>query len=320
MDKIKLRYNGIVLIKALQKCFDNEKKRTFDELIERLRVLIDIYENDGPQQAKLFKLFRKVVIKKLFIYKEEVYRIKKLYYLLNLTMYNLETAKSRWIRQLIRKWRFVNVMKKMAKKKMELMYKNLHVSYLEMVNTIFSDSEKLNPSVVKEFERFGYGVGMFVNEDPYTPRESKNCLEIKKQYIFHPVEVEKTYKITKKVFEKEIKQEKYVSSAKDFDGKYSTESADLKSKHSKSMNKYGKEGYEFDEDTGKVFEGYSKKEDMKEGEDKNKSKSKSKSKLKAHYSTKPQDIEKEKEAKEKDNEEEEEYEEEEEEERNEKNM
>jgi len=116
--------------------------------------------------------------------------MNKLFYLINLTMFNQELAKNRWIRQIIRKWRFVTFMKKMARKKMELMYKNLHVSYLEMVNSIFSDEEKLNPSVVKEFERFGYDVGMFINEDPFTPKEGKNVLGVKKQYLFQPIDLD----------------------------------------------------------------------------------------------------------------------------------
>ena len=84
-----------------------------------------------------------------------------------------------------------------GKKKMELMYKNLHVSYLEMVNSIFSDEEKINPSVVKEFERFGYGVGMFVNEDPHNPQEVKMCSGGKKLYNF-PIKMEKVIETKKK--------------------------------------------------------------------------------------------------------------------------
>ena len=283
LDKIKERYNGMKLIQALNKFIYNKRKQTLQELIERLRVLIDIYENDGPRQAKLFKLFRKVVIKKLFIYKEEVYRINKLFYLINLTVFNKEIAKARWIRQMIRKWRFITFMRKMAKKKMELMYKNLHVSYLEMANTIFSDTEKINPSVVKEFERFGYGVGMFVNEDPYKPREGKNCLGVKKKYLFPPVELEKTYKITKKVVEKEVKKEEYMSDDK---GQYVSGTGRMESKHSKTMIDTGKEEYDYDEKRDKYKDYAKTKKDY--GKD-TESKSKTQSKLKAHYSTKPKE-------------------------------
>jgi hypothetical protein len=282
LDKIKERYNGMRLIQALNKIIYNKRKETFQELIEILRVLLDIYENDGPQQARLFKLLRKVYIRKLFLYKEEVYKINKLFYLLNLTMFNIEMARARWIRQMVRKWRFITFMKKMAKKKMELMYKNLHVSYLEMVNTIFSDSEKINPSVVKEFERFGYGVGMFINEDPYKPREGKNCLGVKKYYLFNPIELQKKYKITKKVVEKEMKEEEYIS---DVQGQYGSGFGGVETKYGKTMSKAGREEYDYD-DKGEEYQDSTKKEDEKE--------SKSKSKLKAHYSSKPEENEEEK--------------------------
>ena len=198
-------------------------------------------------------------------------------------------ARARWIRQMVRKWRFITFMKKMAKKKMELMYKNLHVSYLEMVNTIFSDSEKINPSVVKEFERFGYGVGMFINEDPYKPREGKNCLGVKKHYIFNPIELQKKYKITKKVVEKQMKEEEeYISGVQ---GQYGSGFGvgGVESKYGKTMSKAGREEYDFD-DKGEEYQDSIKKEDEKES----KSKSKSKSKLKAHYSSKPEENEGEK--------------------------
>ena len=283
LDKIKERCKIINLIKMLKKLIYNKRKQTFQELIEKLRVLIDIIENDGPQKAKLFKLLRKIVIKKLLIYKEEIYRINKLFYLINITIYNKEVARARWIRQLIRKWRFITFMKKMAKKKMELMYKNLHVSYLEMVNTIFSDTEKINPSVIKEFERFGYDVGMFINEDPYKPREGKNCLGVKKKYLFQPIEIEKQYKITKKVLEKEVKEEEYMSDVK---GQYISSVGSKESMHSKTMTKVGQTENDYDK-RGDKYEDSTRKEDGK------KSKT-TKSKLKAHYSTKPNEEEDEK--------------------------
>ena len=89
---------------------------------------------------------------------------------------------------------------------MELMYKNLHVSYLEMVNSLFSDEESTNPGVAKEFERFGNGIGMFINEDPYNSYDENLCLGIKKQYLFpsHNLDLEKVGEIRGKVEEKKI--------------------------------------------------------------------------------------------------------------------
>ena len=92
--------------------------------------------------------------------------------------------------------------KKYGQKKMELMYKNMHLNYLELVNTVFSNSEEeISPSVVKEFERFGVDIGMFENESPYTDRESQFCKGVKKQYIFD--NFEELPKRTKTVIEEE---------------------------------------------------------------------------------------------------------------------
>ena len=273
-DAIKNKYILDKFFNALKKYAHEKEKPNFEEFLERFKVLVDIYENDGPQKARLFKFLRKVVIKKLFIYKEEIYRVNKLFYLVNLTMFNLEMAKSRWIRQIIRKWKFITFMKKMTKKKMELMYKNLHVSYLEMINSIFSDEEKINPSVVKEFERFGNGVGMFVNEDPYNNPEGK--ISFKKLYNFPITKMEKVIQTKKKIVEKKIKEEKYYTG---IEGKYDMEYGEESGKGSMGMS--GRAGYDYDNTKSKYETSY-RKEDDKDG----KLSSKDKLKSKMYYSTK----------------------------------
>ena len=100
-------------------------------------------------------------------------------------------AERRFIREIIRKWRFATFVKVMAKRKLELMYKNLHVSYLQMANEVFGDEESsYNASVVKEFERFGTDVGMWGNEDPNIPTESAYVKSVNKKYVFETLENE----------------------------------------------------------------------------------------------------------------------------------
>ena len=312
-DKIRKKYIAEKMAKALRDYVYAKERPNFEDFIYKLKILIDMYEHNGPQKAKLFKLLRKIVIKKLFVYKKEIYRINKLFYLLNLTVYNQEIAKSRWIRQLIRKWRFISFVKKMAKKKMELMYKNLHCSYLEMVNTIFSE-ESVNPSVIKEFERFGNGVGMFVNESPYVPREGNLCLGVKKKYLFQPVDSEKLFEIKQKVVSKEVVSEEKIVE-KEFGKKSEVQvmkstSKEIKEKSGVTGNKYeasssskggdlkGSSSYRASSSIkeGKLKESeiaasstdkVEKKKSGSKSKSKSRSKSKSKSKLKGNYSTKP---------------------------------
>ena len=86
---------------------------------------------------------------------------------------------------MIRKWRLIAFTKKMARKKLELMYKNLHCSYLEMTNEIFGDDE-VNPSVIKQFEMFGNNIGMFNTQESEVEEELKknNYNNVDKRYIF----------------------------------------------------------------------------------------------------------------------------------------
>ena len=214
LNKIINNYKAKTLIKIISDYVKEKEKPNYQEIIDILKSIKNKCENEGPQKAKLYKLLRKYIIKQTFLYKKDIYKMSKIFYLINLTRFNLEMAKGRWIRQILRKWRFISFVRKMTREKMELMYKNLHVSYLEMVNTIFSDEESKNPGVAKEFERFGNGIGMFINEDPYIDLDEKLCLGVKKKYLFQNgnLGMEKIDEITKKVEgEKIIMKEEYVN-------------------------------------------------------------------------------------------------------------
>ena len=140
----------------------------------------------------LFSLLRKYFIRYLCRELVDPSRMYKLLYLFKLTFMHKGIAEQRFIREIVRKWRFISFVKKMSRRKLELMYKNMHVSYLQMVNEVFGEEEMTsNPSVIKEFERFGSEIGMWVNEDPTTLIESGFCKGINKKYIFEPIEIER---------------------------------------------------------------------------------------------------------------------------------
>ena len=68
---------------------------------------------------------------------------------------------------------------------MSILYKNFHINYLEMVNDVFGEEKVENPSVIKEFERFGANVGMWENEQPGFVEEEKFCKNVQKRFVFH---------------------------------------------------------------------------------------------------------------------------------------
>ena len=122
---------------------------------------------------------------------KEPSKLYRIFYLFKMTFMHRGIAERRFIREIIRKWRFTTFVKVMAKRKLELMYKNLHVSYLQMANEVFGDEETTtNASVVKEFERFGTDVGMWGNEDPNIPTETGYVKSINKKYIFETLDGE----------------------------------------------------------------------------------------------------------------------------------
>ncbi len=139
-------------------------------------------------------------------------------------------AEQRFYRELIRKWRFAAFAKKMAKKKLELMYKNLHASYLQMADEFFGDDTG-TPSVIKEFEMFGNNVGMFTGENPQVGEElnKRYYANVEKKYIFAngQDEVEKVEKRKKKMKKKGKKKEKGEKAKKEIeeDDKYELRSS-----------------------------------------------------------------------------------------------
>ena len=166
LDKIKEQYKRIKFIQ-LFKNYSN--KMIFKPKKEAINLIHHdaLYAESRPKnQIKLFKLFRKKYIQELTAKLEEPARLYNIYYMINVTAMHKKIAQQRFYRELIRKWRFAAFAKKMARKKLELMYKNLHASYLQMADEIFGDENNINPSVFKEFERFGTNVGMFTGQEP----------------------------------------------------------------------------------------------------------------------------------------------------------
>ena len=165
-------------------------------------------------QIKLFKLLRKKYIKEITTKLEEPSRLYKLFYLINVTQMHKKITNQRFFREMIRKWRFIAFTKKMARRKLELMYKNLHASYMQMADEIFGDDE-VNPSVIKQFEMFGNNVGMFTGQEPEVGEELKKkyYTTVDKRYVFKNDgasnnELRKTFTKEQIIMEKEVEEEK----------------------------------------------------------------------------------------------------------------
>ena len=178
------------LNKVVNKIIIRKKK----EYLKIIKKNIKIVEEEKEKERifyihKLYKTLRSITIKKLFVQKSELLRAKKLINLIKLTRVNTQISIDRWIRQIIRRWRFISFVKIMSKKKLELMYKNLHVGYLEIINSLFNNESEF-PSIMKEFDNFGHNIGMYKNSDILN-KEKDLYQKVKKKYISKPIEYDK---------------------------------------------------------------------------------------------------------------------------------
>ena len=185
-------FNQIKKSYASNKFCDLLKKFSNKKILSPKEDIINVMKRDAKYaktrplyQIKLFKLLRKKYIKEIITQLQEPSRLYKLFYLVNVTQMHKKITNQRFFRELIRKWRFIAFTKKMARRKLELMYKNLHASYMQMADEIFGDDE-VNPSVIKQFEMFGNNVGMFTAQEPEINEEisKKYYTNVDKRYTF----------------------------------------------------------------------------------------------------------------------------------------
>ena len=203
------------LAKFLNDKFLNQKKWAWDILVDNDRALkfcklykifsdkttqppkrdlVDLLKAEhaymnglGAANCDLFKLLRRYWIKLVCDSMLAPSRIYKLLYLIKMVMMHKTIAYQRFIRELVRKWRFSAFVQNISRRKLEHMYKNLHVSYLQMANELFGEKGTKNASVIKEFERIVTKMGVFTNEDYNTVNEENFCEKITKRYVFQPM-------------------------------------------------------------------------------------------------------------------------------------
>ena len=206
-SNIKTEARNKYLIKSLNNYVNKNYIPEKQALLNKLKTIKRIQLTEGPLQAKLFSLLRKKIISTMFDQDdvEELYRVLRVIKLFKITEINKELAEERWLRTLIRKWRFLAFSKSMSKKKLAYLYKHFHVNYLEMANNVFGEQDS-NPSVIKEFERFGSNVGIWENEKPDYAERIKHSKS--KKIIYSTSTFKKLLKEKEDKKEKEEKKEK----------------------------------------------------------------------------------------------------------------
>ena len=143
---------GSLLNKWTKKYTENNKK----DLINNLCIYYINKQGQKFSKLKLRKLFKQYAFKKIrqslkpFIIKVKVEK------LIITTIEERKNKKNNFLKSIIRKWRFITFVNNLTKKKLELMYKNLHMSYMEMADEVLNSRETLSSKELKQFFNSDY--------------------------------------------------------------------------------------------------------------------------------------------------------------------
>ena len=248
-EKIKNKNLGYQFTKLLKSFAKEQNIPDKEDLVDSLKYYVYMKLSKISDSNKLYYLIRKSIIHKIFTISKTTGNSCRLYHLINMTLTHKSIAKDRWILKIIKRWRFITFVKKMAEKKMELMYKNLHVTYLEMADSVLKEKSPIESRFLPDINMDKY---LFNFNDPYLIKGSNAYKGIKKKYVFQPLETE----IEKKI--KEIKEIETIEKYKEINKTYYNNN-DYSYSYKKSENNNDKFSEEnnniFNDDEGVINEG-----------------------------------------------------------------
>jgi len=189
-NKLKEHHRGHNLFDKMRnflKLLDHDKKSFFDKMHD-----LSLYKKETPVLKEKLKSFLKsCALKKLKEGLRGPAKFLRLVYLCRMTFMHSEVSDKRFNREVIKRWKFVAHMQRLARRKMESMYKNFHVQYLAAANDLFGDEEN-NAGMISEFSSLSEQLGTFRNESfeatemmkkPFV----KSSISVRK-YDFGPIE------------------------------------------------------------------------------------------------------------------------------------
>ena len=228
-----IRFNSIGLGDKFCKLLKAFSKKTQipdkEDLVDSLKYYVYMKLTRDSGSDKLYYLIRKSIIRKILNISKAVGNLNRLLHLINITTTHKKIAKDRWLLRLIKKWRFITFIKKMAMKKMELMYKDLHVTYLEMADSVLKDGSPLGPNGANFLYDINKDKYLYDFYDPYLVKGAKPYKAIKKQYVFEPIGAE----IEKRI--KTIEEIKTVEKIKEINRSYYDDNDNNKGKYNKKF-------------------------------------------------------------------------------------
>ena len=154
MDPLKainrVRKVGILIPSIVNKKIWNDKNRFFSRL--RGKFIRDLDRDKNRQKLK--NLFKKYFLCKINNFLNDLAKKKNIEKLIKTTTKEIIKNRENLLLNIIKKWRFLTFVSSLTKKKLELIYKNLHVSYIEMAEEIFRENSPINPDDLKNMGKY----------------------------------------------------------------------------------------------------------------------------------------------------------------------
>ena len=200
-DGIKYNTNGNKFCKLLKKFVKNTNIPDKEDLVDSLKYYVYIKITKGRSSNKFYNLIRKAIIRKILNISKTIGNLTRILHLVKITITHRKISKDRFLLNLIKRWRFITFVKKMALKKMEIMYKDLHTNYLEMADVILNEDSPMGPYDRRFLPDIKNDKFLFDFNDPLLLKGANPYEGTKLKYEFKPlnVEMEKRIKVIQEV-------------------------------------------------------------------------------------------------------------------------
>jgi hypothetical protein len=167
-DKIKQISNSNLFCYKFKSFANKEIKSYKKDFIKNLKkdIIIEYKNRKKTDYNNFYYFIKKLYIRKIIKIIKVQSHYKKLLYLIKITKMHKSIAKSRWLLTIIKKWRFVTFLKNIFSKKMTLMYNNLQVGYMDLLDKVINEDCPISKNDVDRMSRLDMKQYLNNFEDP----------------------------------------------------------------------------------------------------------------------------------------------------------
>jgi hypothetical protein len=162
---------------------DNGNARVIQDFVKEAKKKANIKKQKPVTDEKISRLLKRYVFRQIINLFKKCEKSFRMNYLINLCFMHKDIAKTRYIKHLIKKWRFAAYLAKMSKQRIDLVYTKLHNIYLNMTSELLESQQM---SLLKDFETFSQDAGLFEGDDSSYIDQIRNkyVKDVKKRYYF----------------------------------------------------------------------------------------------------------------------------------------